>query len=212
MSALGMKFPSFRSKQPQKEEGDDAQADPPEPAQAGEPEQQAQAQQPVMQPPPPQEPPAPQEPPPADSKEEKPKKKGFFSRGKKEKEEREAEADKGAPSPPQQPSEPQPTPSDEKPKKKGLFSRKEPKAPKQPKEEKDAQPEQANEAKKRRFGFRRSKKLVDSGPAPTELVAIDGEKVLVPTYEDIEKFGSIVYPVREPYQFVNLHYETGELT
>jgi archaeal flagellar protein FlaI len=48
--------------------------------------------------------------------------------------------------------------------------------------------------------------------APTELVHIQGEKVLVPTYEDIDKYGAIVYPVREPYQFVNLHMDNGELT
>jgi len=48
--------------------------------------------------------------------------------------------------------------------------------------------------------------------APTELVQIQGEKVLVPTYEDIDKYGAIVYPVREPYQFVNLHMDNGELT
>ena len=47
---------------------------------------------------------------------------------------------------------------------------------------------------------------------PTELVHIQGEKVLVPTYEDIDKYGAIVYPVREPYQFVNLHIDSGELT
>ena len=47
---------------------------------------------------------------------------------------------------------------------------------------------------------------------PTELVHIEGYRLLVPTYEDIDKYGAIVYPVREPYQFVNLHMDSGELT
>jgi archaeal flagellar protein FlaI len=47
--------------------------------------------------------------------------------------------------------------------------------------------------------------------APKELVHIEGTPVLVPTYDDIEKYGSIIYPVREPYQFVNLQVNDGEL-
>jgi archaeal flagellar protein FlaI len=44
-----------------------------------------------------------------------------------------------------------------------------------------------------------------------ELVKIEGQRVLVPTYEDIVKYGSVIYPVKEPYQFVNLRIENGEM-
>jgi flagellar protein FlaI len=47
--------------------------------------------------------------------------------------------------------------------------------------------------------------------APRDLVKLEGHKVLVPTYDDIDKYGNIIYPVREPYQFVNLHMDAGEL-
>jgi len=65
--------------------------------------------------------------------------------------------------------------------------------------------------KKSRFGFGKNKKESIPHTHPEELVRIDGHRVIVPTYEDIEKFGQIVYPVREPYQFINLHMENGEL-
>ncbi|HUI01114.1 MAG TPA: type II/IV secretion system ATPase subunit [Nitrososphaerales archaeon] len=63
--------------------------------------------------------------------------------------------------------------------------------------------------KKGLFSFGGKKAKLE--PAPTELIHIEGHRVLVPTYEDIDRYQSIVYPVREPYQFVNLEMENGEL-
>ena len=51
-------------------------------------------------------------------------------------------------------------------------------------------------------------------PAPeqtTNLVKVIGTKVAVPTWEAIDKYKDIYYAVREPYQYINLHLEEGEL-
>ena len=52
------------------------------------------------------------------------------------------------------------------------------------------------------------------GTLPTESDAIVqpvGKRVMVPTWEDIDKFHDLYYVVREPYQYVNLHMEDEEL-
>jgi len=67
--------------------------------------------------------------------------------------------------------------------------------------------ERAVERSKSRFG----KKGRPDGRGSAELVKIEGHKVLIPNYEDIEKYGNVVYPVKEPYQFVNLHMENGAM-
>jgi archaeal flagellar protein FlaI len=94
----------------------------------------------------------------------------------------------------------------------GFGSKKKPSKPATVKSELD-HPTPPPAKAKRRFGFGRKKlgPLLIREARPTELVHIDGERVLVPAYEDIEKYGSIVYPVREPYQFVNLQINDGEL-
>jgi len=74
--------------------------------------------------------------------------------------------------------------------------------------------ERAIERAQRRDAFGRKRHVRRRGQAPpssSELVKIEGHQVLVPTFEDIEKYGNIVYPVKEPYQFVNLRIENGEM-
>ncbi len=93
-------------------------------------------------------------------------------------------------------------------KKGGLFSRK----PKQSKseEKKTEENKPAEQPKKSRFGLRKSK--LPEEPLPTELVHVEGERVLVPSFDELDKYKSITYPVMEPYQFVNLKFEEGVLT
>jgi type IV secretory pathway ATPase VirB11/archaellum biosynthesis ATPase/intein/homing endonuclease len=64
---------------------------------------------------------------------------------------------------------------------------------------------------KGRFSLFGRKDKTPIEPFPTELVHVEGERVLVPSSEDIETYKSITYPVLEPYQFVNLRYEEGVL-
>jgi flagellar protein FlaI len=61
------------------------------------------------------------------------------------------------------------------------------------------------------FGQRRRLRPATDNTASSELVKVEGHRVLVPTFEDIEKYGSVIYPVKEPYQFVNLRIENGEM-
>jgi archaeal flagellar protein FlaI len=157
-----MKFPSFKSKSP--EEGDAAGTSDSDSASTV---AEAQSSQQQQGPPEPQE----QQQPDAGAREQgKEKKKGFFSRGSKSKEEKKQDAKEG---------------------------------PVAPVEKK---------AKKSRGFFGRGKEKFPEEPAPTELVHIEGERVLVPSYEDIDKYDSIVYPVREPYQYTGLRRENGELS
>src|SRR5271157_4688521 len=72
----------------------------------------------------------------------------------------------------------------------------------------DAEPS----APKKRGSFSlRKKKEPIPDVHPTDLVHVEGQRVVVPTYEDIEKYGKIIYPVSEPYQFISLEIVDGEL-
>ena len=53
---------------------------------------------------------------------------------------------------------------------------------------------------------------VKSSVGPDEaIVQPVGKRVIIPTWEEIEKSVNVYYVVREPYQYVNLHAEGGEL-
>jgi len=73
--------------------------------------------------------------------------------------------------------------------------------------------QRALERAQTRDAFGRKRRIRRGRPMPSSpnLVKLEGHQVLVPTYEDIDKYGAIVYPVKEPYQFVNLRMENGEM-
>ena len=81
-------------------------------------------------------------------------------------------------------------------------------APPQPK------PVVAKKNKKSRFSFNLGfgKKVVirKKERPPEELVHIVGNKVLIPSFEEFERLKSITYPVKEPFQYVNLVEQDGE--
>jgi flagellar protein FlaI len=52
---------------------------------------------------------------------------------------------------------------------------------------------------------------VTKAPPVTSLVTLVGTKVAVPTWEAIDKYKDVYYVVREPYQYVDLRLEEGEL-
>ena len=76
----------------------------------------------------------------------------------------------------------------------------------------DLQSRDSDTKDKGRTSFsRRGKKKLPEEPLPAELVHVDGERVLVPSFDDLDSYKNITYPVMEPYQFVNLRYEDGVL-
>ncbi len=46
---------------------------------------------------------------------------------------------------------------------------------------------------------------------PEELVHVTGNRVMVPSYEEFERLKNITYPVKEPFQYVNLQDRDGEV-
>ena len=61
-----------------------------------------------------------------------------------------------------------------------------------------------------RFGGR--KKLIGRNEkTPQELVHISGNRVLIPSFEEFERLRNITYPVKEPFQYVNLIERDGEV-
>lgn len=57
-----------------------------------------------------------------------------------------------------------------------------------------------------------SKKLATKGEKlPQELVHVTGNRVLIPSFEEFDRLKNITYPVKEPFQFVNLHERDGEV-
>jgi flagellar protein FlaI len=86
-----------------------------------------------------------------------------------------------------------------------------------PKEDKEQKKE-----KKGRLRLRRGEKKDKTEPVPEttqiqksaveeNLVQLVGTRVAVPSWETIEEYKDVYYTVREPYQYVNLHLEEGEL-
>ena len=70
-----------------------------------------------------------------------------------------------------------------------------------------------NEAKVKK---QKSKIIQESAARPAvgpdqAIVLPIGKRVIIPTWEEIEKSGDVYYVVKEPYQYVNLHVEEGEL-
>ena len=61
-----------------------------------------------------------------------------------------------------------------------------------------------------RFGG--PKKVIGRGEkTPQELVRITGNRVLIPSFEEFEHLKNITYPVKEPFQYVNLVERDGEV-
>ena len=83
--------------------------------------------------------------------------------------------------------------------------------PEQPAEDKS----KSSKPEKRSRGKLKGQSLqtlqVGKAPPVTSLVPLVGTKVAVPTWEAIDKYKDIYYVVREPYQYVNLRLEEGEL-
>ncbi len=57
----------------------------------------------------------------------------------------------------------------------------------------------------------RKKILKDLQTAPTQLVELKGNLVTVPSLEEFQKTKNILYAIREPFQYVNLDEEEGEI-
>jgi archaeal flagellar protein FlaI len=55
------------------------------------------------------------------------------------------------------------------------------------------------------------KKKRQKEQGPQELVHIVGNKVLIPSYDEFDRLKSITYPVKEPFQYVNLNEQDGEI-
>lgn len=47
--------------------------------------------------------------------------------------------------------------------------------------------------------------------SPQELVHVFGNRVLIPSYEEFDRLKNITYPVKEPFQYVNLQERDGEV-
>ncbi|MEO9319853.1 MAG: type II/IV secretion system ATPase subunit [Nitrososphaera sp.] len=62
------------------------------------------------------------------------------------------------------------------------------------------------------FSLFKKAKLVDTEPAPTAITSIPGKLVDDPTYALLQEYKNITYPVKEPFQFVNIVHENGETT
>jgi hypothetical protein len=46
---------------------------------------------------------------------------------------------------------------------------------------------------------------------PQELVHVTGHRVMIPSFEEFDRLKDITYPVKEPFQFVNLQERDGEV-
>jgi flagellar protein FlaI len=62
------------------------------------------------------------------------------------------------------------------------------------------------------FAIRGGNKKKSFSPPPTELIELYGYPVSAPSYEALVKHNSITYMINEPFQFVNLKQENGEIT
>ncbi|HYB03045.1 MAG TPA: type II/IV secretion system ATPase subunit [Nitrososphaerales archaeon] len=60
-------------------------------------------------------------------------------------------------------------------------------------------------AAKRRLGLKGGERL------PEELVHVTGNRVLIPSFDDFDRLKDITYPVKEPFQYVNLQERDGEV-
>jgi flagellar protein FlaI len=80
---------------------------------------------------------------------------------------------------------------------------------------KKAEEEAAKKAKKQAKEAEAKKGKPAEPPSPVEaalgVVEPVGKRVAVPTWEEIDANGNIYYTVRDPYQYVNLHMEEGQL-
>jgi flagellar protein FlaI len=90
----------------------------------------------------------------------------------------------------------------------------------QPSEEKKEEQKKGRKEKKAKGKREEKQAKKESVLEPTDaqkataeqnLVQLVGTKVAVPSWETIEKYKDVYYAVREPYQYVNLHLEEGEL-
>jgi flagellar protein FlaI len=57
----------------------------------------------------------------------------------------------------------------------------------------------------KKLGLGRGEKL------PQELVHVTGNRVLIPSFDEFERLKNITYPVKEPFQYVNLQERDGEV-
>jgi archaeal flagellar protein FlaI len=63
------------------------------------------------------------------------------------------------------------------------------------------------------FGFESGQRKLGKKEekTPQELVHVTGHRVLIPSFEEFEKLKDITYPVKEPFQFINLQERDGEV-
>jgi len=76
----------------------------------------------------------------------------------------------------------------------------------------EAESKKREKPKKSGFSLSLGKKKTNFGPPPTELIQLTGHLVPVPSYDALMKYGDITYCVKEPFQYVNLRIEEGEVT
>jgi len=77
---------------------------------------------------------------------------------------------------------------------------------------KQSPPPKLAKTKKQKKTLANTKKLVGKGEKlPQELVHVTGNRVLIPSFEEFDRLKNITYPVKEPFQYVNLQERDGEV-